>query len=93
MSDEDVPVEIPLSDVLDLHAFAPRDVAALVEHYVEECRGRGWRTVRIVHGKGIGVQRQTVQRVLDRSPHVLRYETAGEGAGGWGATVVELRPG
>ncbi len=84
-------VEIPITDVFDLHSVPPRDVEGAVEAYLEQARERGFTAVRIVHGRGIGVQREIVRSVLARTPFVARFSDAPEGAGGWGATVVELR--
>lgn len=83
-------VELPISDELDLHTFAPRDVPSVVEEYVRACRERGLTRVRIVHGRGKGVQRAVVQRVLRQLPGVKDVREALPGAGGWGATIVEI---
>jgi dsDNA-specific endonuclease/ATPase MutS2 len=88
---EDV-VQVPLRDELDLHTFAPRDVPDLVRHYLDESVERGFRRVRLIHGKGTGALRQTVAGILRRHAAVASFETAGEDAGGWGATIVELKP-
>jgi len=85
------PVEYPITDILDLHTFAPRDVKDAVEAYVEAAAERGFRHVRIIHGKGIGVQRETVRAVLARSGYVEKWCAAPEEAGGWGATLVTLK--
>jgi dsDNA-specific endonuclease/ATPase MutS2 len=90
--DDDEPVEIPITDVFDLHSIPPRDVKAAVEAYLEEAHLRGFRYVRIIHGRGIGVQRETVRKVLARTPFVESFSDAPMEAGGWGATVVSLRP-
>ena len=84
------PVRIPITDVLDLHTFAPRDLPDLIEDYLEECVRLGFRSVRIVHGKGSGVQKRRVQAALSRNPQVRTFADAPAEAGGWGATVVEL---
>lgn len=83
------PVEYPIDGVLDLHAFAPRDVKDLVPEYLRACRERGILRVRIIHGKGTGTLRRTVHAVLDRLPDVRVYRLADD-AGSWGATIVFL---
>ena len=90
MSGEDE-VEIPITGELDLHAFAPRDIPSVVEEYVRACAERGIDRLRLVHGRGRGVQRAEVRRVLARLPAVAAFADAPPAAGGWGATVVELR--
>jgi dsDNA-specific endonuclease/ATPase MutS2 len=87
--DDDVTV-VEITDELDLHTFAPADVADLVDEYLREAAQRGFTRVRIVHGKGRGVLRRTVHAVLDRHPRVASYRLGDERSGGWGATVVEL---
>jgi dsDNA-specific endonuclease/ATPase MutS2 len=84
------PFRIPVTDVIDLHTVAPRDIEAVVEEYLEEARRLGLRVLRIIHGRGIGVQRETVRRVLARTPYVESFAEAPPEAGGWGATVVSL---
>ncbi len=79
-----------ITDELDLHTFQPRDVSSLVPDYLDECLKRGWREVRIIHGKGTGTLRRIVHAALDRHPSVESYRLAGEGFGGWGATIVSL---
>jgi DNA-nicking Smr family endonuclease len=86
----DEPVVLPIGTVLDLHTFAPGDVKAAVEAYLEEARDRGFRALRIIHGRGIGVQREAVRSVLARTSFVVAYCDAPPEAGGWGATVVTL---
>jgi dsDNA-specific endonuclease/ATPase MutS2 len=83
-------VVIEFKDVLDLHSIPPQQVRAVVEDYIEEARRRGVRWVRIIHGKGIGVQREIVRSVLAGSPHAVEYKDAPPQAGGWGATLVTL---
>jgi dsDNA-specific endonuclease/ATPase MutS2 len=85
------PVRIPIEDVLDLHTVSPRDVKAVVEEYLFEANRLGLKALRIIHGRGIGVQRETVRAVLQRAPEVLSFADAPMEAGGWGATVVTLR--
>lgn len=91
MPDEDEPVRIPITDVFDLHSVQPREVEAVVVAYLEEAHRLGLRAVRIIHGRGIGVQREIVRAVLARMPYVAAYGDAPPEAGGWGATVVRLR--
>jgi dsDNA-specific endonuclease/ATPase MutS2 len=88
--DEDAPVEIPITDVFDLHTIAPRDVQAAVEAYLEEARRLGLTALRIIHGRGIGVQRERVRAILSRTPYVIKFLDAPAEAGGWGATIVTL---
>lgn len=87
---EDEPIEIPITDVFDLHTFAARDVKGATEAYLEEAHRRGFTALRIIHGRGIGVQREMVRSVLSKTPYVLHYGDAPAEAGGWGATVVTL---
>jgi len=86
------PVRIPIEDALDLHAFAPRDVASVVEEYLRAAHAHGFAEVRLIHGRGIGVQRAIVQSLLGRHPLVAGYADAPEDRGGRGATLVRLRP-
>ncbi|MGH6689688.1 MAG: Smr/MutS family protein [Gammaproteobacteria bacterium] len=88
---DDDSVFIPIEDALDLHSFAPRDVASVVEEYLAAAHERGFREVRVIHGRGIGVQRSIVHAVLSRHPLVLSFAEAPPERGGWGATVVHLR--
>jgi dsDNA-specific endonuclease/ATPase MutS2 len=83
-------VKLEITDVLDLHTFAPRDVKDVVEAYLEEAHAAGFRQVRIIHGKGIGVQRELVRAILRRTSFVVHYEEALPAAGSWGATVAWL---
>jgi dsDNA-specific endonuclease/ATPase MutS2 len=84
------PVRLEITDVLDLHAFRPRDVRLVVTEYLAEARARGFRRVRIVHGKGLGVQREAVRSLLALTPFVEHFGDAPPEAGGWGATVATL---
>jgi len=86
------PVEIPIDGTLDLHYFQPRDVDGLVPSYLYECRDRGILQVRIIHGKGMGVLRERVHSILRKLSIVESFALAGESAGGWGATIVRLKP-
>lgn len=90
-SDQPDPVELPIEDVLDLHAFAPRDIPAAVETYLEAAVERGFDAVRIIHGRGIGFQRERVRNILEHSPLVAGFRDAPPEAGGWGATLVALK--
>lgn len=90
--DPDAVVEVELTDELDLHAFAPRDVADVVAAYLDAAVERGFLLVRIIHGKGTGALRRTVHAALGRHPAVVSHRPGGEREGGWGATVVTLRP-
>lgn len=85
------PAIVPLDGTLDLHAFAPAEVGDLVPEWIRASREAGLRELRIVHGKGTGALRASVHALLARDPHVLAFRAAGEGAGGWGATLVTLR--
>jgi dsDNA-specific endonuclease/ATPase MutS2 len=87
---EEEPVEIPITDVLDLHAFAPRDMQAAVEAYLEEVHRLGFEAIRIIHGRGIGVQREMVRKVLSRTPCIVHFSDGPAEASGWGATVATL---
>jgi len=86
------PVRIPITDVFDLHTVAPRDVGPVVEAYLEEAHRLGLRALRIIHGKGAGVQRATVRSILARTAFVAAFRDAPAEAGGWGATLVDLLP-
>ncbi|MCX5900467.1 MAG: Smr/MutS family protein [Proteobacteria bacterium] len=92
MQQSDKPFRLPVDGVLDLHTFQPADCRDLVPDYLEACRGKGILQVRIIHGKGRGVLRQTVHRILERLPCALDFYQASEDAGGWGATIVILNP-
>jgi len=86
------PVAIPIDGTLDLHAFPPAEVGDLLPAWIEACREAGLRDLRVVHGKGTGALRRSVEAILARNPLVASFRTAGEDAGGWGATLVTLRP-
>jgi DNA-nicking Smr family endonuclease len=85
------PVTIPIEDALDLHTFLPRDIPDLLEDYLTECLKAGLYSVRIIHGKGKGVQKRRVQKLLQKNPLVSSFKDAPPEAGGWGATLVELK--
>lgn len=84
------PGAFPVRDVIDLHGLPPRMVREVVEAYLEEARRLGFEHVRIIHGKGIGVQREMVRSILARTPWVVAFGDAPAEAGGWGATVARL---
>ncbi len=83
---------LPIDGVLDLHAFRPEEAADVTAEYLEACHAAGIREVRIVHGKGTGALRRTIAAALARHPRVASFRAADESAGGWGATIVVLRP-
>ena|SRR5580658_1305463 len=89
-ADTGEPIRIPITDVFDLHSVPPRDVQGVVEAYLEEARAMGLAAVRIIHGRGIGVQREIVRAVLARTSYVVSYRDAPPEAGGWGATIATL---
>ena len=97
MNDDDLdnpfpePVEIEITDVFDLHTIPPRDVKRVVEEYLLLAREKGFKAVRIIHGKGIGVQRETVRSILARTDFVCDWTDAPPEAGGLGATIVRLK--
>jgi dsDNA-specific endonuclease/ATPase MutS2 len=86
------PVEMPIDGVLDLHTFQPADAKDLVPDYLEACRAAGILRIRIVHGKGTGALLQTVHAILARLPDVEAFALADSAEGGWGATIVTLKP-
>lgn len=87
------PIRIPVTDVFDLHTIPARDVKPVVEEYLAEAHRLGLRALRIVHGRGIGVQREMVRSILARTAFVESFGDAPAEAGGWGATVITLRDG
>ena len=89
----DRPIELPIEDFLDLHAFAPQDIPSVVDEYLREAHRRGFVEVRLIHGRGKGVQRAVVQSVLAGHPLVQEFSDAPAARGGWGATVVRLKGG
>jgi DNA-nicking Smr family endonuclease len=86
------PIELPIDGVLDLHTFKPGDVKDLVPDYLAACQARGILQVRIIHGKGIGHLRRTVHAILSKHPEVISFTLDHPLFGGWGATLVQLRP-
>jgi len=87
----DEPFEIEITDSLDLHSFHPRDIKAVVTEYLKEAHKKGFRIVRIVHGKGIGIQRETVRKVLAETDFVKSFKNAPEFSGSWGATIATFK--
>jgi dsDNA-specific endonuclease/ATPase MutS2 len=85
------PIVVPITDVIDLHPFAPKDIPSVTEEYLRECLATGIFEVRIIHGRGTGVQRNIVRSILAKHPRVLSFQDAPAEAGGWGATVVTLK--
>lgn len=84
------PVEIEITDSLDLHSFSPKDIRAVVEAYLAEAHKKGFTIVRIVHGKGVGIQREIVRKVLSETDFVRSFKNAPEFSGSWGATIAQL---
>jgi dsDNA-specific endonuclease/ATPase MutS2 len=89
---DDEPAVVPIEDSIDLHGFQPRDIPSVVEEYLIEAHQRGFVEVRIIHGRGKGVQRRVVQSLLARHPLVASFRDAPASRGGWGATLVWLKP-
>jgi dsDNA-specific endonuclease/ATPase MutS2 len=85
------PFRVPIEDVLDLHTVTSRDVIPVVEEYLSQVHRLGFPAVRIIHGRGIGVQREAVRKILARTRFVESFGDAPAEAGGWGATIVTLR--
>ena len=92
--DFEIPEEIvlPIEDWIDLHPFRPKEIKSVVESYLEEALTAGFTDVRLVHGRGIGVQRDIIRKLLARHPAVRDFGDAPAGQGGWGATLVRLGP-
>lgn len=88
----DEPIQLPIDGVLDLHTFSPKEIKDLVPDYLDACREKGIFQVRIIHGKGIGNLRRTVHALLERNPHVESFTLDHPQYGGWGATLVRLKP-
>lgn len=83
-------VRVEITDVIDLHTINPREVRKVVEEYLSEARVARFRSVRIIHGKGKGLQRDLVRKILDRTPFVTDWMDAPPDAGSWGATIAHL---
>ncbi|MDL1983092.1 MAG: Smr/MutS family protein [Deltaproteobacteria bacterium] len=85
------PVKISIEDIIDLHTFRPKDVPDLLEDYFSACIDKGIFSVRVIHGKGKGILKKRVQEILSKNPMVDSFRDASPGAGGWGASIVELK--
>jgi dsDNA-specific endonuclease/ATPase MutS2 len=90
--DDDEPIEIPITDTLDLHPFRPNEIKDVAREYLIEAHARGFRQVRLIHGRGIGVQRERIRSLLQTLEFVEGFQDADGSGGGWGATVVLLAP-
>jgi DNA-nicking Smr family endonuclease len=84
-------VRIPIEGWIDLHTFSPKEIPSLLEEYLLECQKKGFKEVRIIHGKGKGVQRSIVYSFLEKSSLVESFESAPPEAGSWGATIAVLK--
>ena len=84
------PVEIEITDSLDLHSFSPKDIRAVVEAYLAEAHKKNFAIIRIIHGKGVGIQREIVRQVLSETDFVKSFKSAPEFSGSWGATIAVL---
>jgi DNA-nicking Smr family endonuclease len=87
---QDDPIEIPITDTLDLHPFQPKEIRDVANEYLREAHARGLRQVRLIHGRGIGVQREGIRSLLATLPFVIDFHDADPSGGGWGSTVVVL---
>ena len=85
------PVTMPITGTLDLHTFSPAEIVPLMEDYLAACLEKDIHEVRIIHGKGTGVQRRRVHSFLSKNPWVSAFRDADPGGGGWGATLVSLK--
>ena len=91
MPSVDEPIEIPITDTLDLHPFRPEEIKDVAREYLSEAHARGFRQVRLIHGRGIGVQRERIRSLLESLDFVEAFHDADGSGGGWGATVVLLK--
>jgi DNA-nicking Smr family endonuclease len=87
----DPPIVLPIDDQLDLHPFQPKDIPSVVEEYLDQCKEAGFQEVRLIHGKGKGVQRNIIRALLEKHGNVESFHDAPLEAGSWGATVVILK--
>ncbi len=85
-------IEYEITDTIDLHAFDPKEIAAVTRAYLDEARRKNFQIVRIIHGKGVGIQREIVRKILEETDFVEKFKSGDEFSGGWGATVAELKP-
>ena len=85
-------VQLPIEDSLDLHTFSPGEIKPLIEEYLYQCQQREFYEVLIIHGRGTGTQRKIVRSLLARNPRVAAFKDAAPESGGWGATMVTLKP-
>ena len=92
VTDDEQPVAIPITDTLDLHPFQPKEIRDVAREYLLEAHARGFRQVRLIHGRGIGVQRERIRSLLAELDFIDGYHDADAGGGGWGSTVVLLAP-
>jgi len=88
--DEAEPFVMPIEDFIDLHPFRPQEIRAVVDSYLDAAAEAGFREVRLIHGRGKGVQRDSIRRLLKEDPRILGFKDAPAERGGWGATVVTL---
>lgn len=89
--DDEAPFEIPIEDALDLHPFQPREIREVAAEYLTAAREKGFREVRLIHGRGRGVQRSIIRSLLESLEFVESYGDADTGGGGWGATIVRFK--
>lgn len=89
--DDGEALEIPITDTLDLHPFRPNEVREVARSFLDEARARGFRQVRLIHGRGIGMQRENIRKLLASLDYVAAFHDADGSGGGWGATVVVLK--
>jgi DNA-nicking Smr family endonuclease len=87
----DPPIVVPIDDHLDLHPFQPKDIPSVVEEYLDQCKEAGFQEVRLIHGKGKGVQRNIIRALLEKHGNVVSFHDAPFEAGSWGATIVVLK--
>jgi DNA-nicking Smr family endonuclease len=88
---DDAPVEIPITDTLDLHPFRPNEIRDVAREYLAAAHAKGFRQVRLIHGRGIGAQRENIRALLASLDFVEAFHDADGNGGGWGATVVVLK--